>query len=196
MRGDNQVDLLNLWLLSGLIAHKAVWELMKSKQPPSPAVRKAAQPLKTTVVKAVKICILAGLAVQTLLPPVFPIEAAPELLRSLGVSIYTAGLLIAIVGRLHLGDNWLDIEEAGTRRNQIVVSRGIYSLIRHPIYTGDLMLLLGLELALRSWLVVGVLLLSPAILLQAIREEDFLRETLPGYDDYCRRTKRFVPFVA
>ncbi|HEV8525468.1 MAG TPA: hypothetical protein VGQ71_13300, partial [Terriglobales bacterium] len=67
---------------------------------------------------------------------------------------------------------------------------------RHPIYVGDLLLLVGLELALNSWLVMAVLGLVPFVLRKAILEERILAERLPGYGEYIRRTKRFIPYVA
>jgi protein-S-isoprenylcysteine O-methyltransferase Ste14 len=51
-------------------------------------------------------------------------------------------------------------------------------------------------LTLNSRLLFAILLMVPAILLQAIREERLLLRNLPGYGDYCERTKRFLPFVA
>jgi len=45
-------------------------------------------------------------------------------------------------------------------------------------------------------LVFAILLMVPVILHQAIREERLLARDLPGYRDYCRRTKRFLPFIA
>jgi len=68
-------------------------------------------------------------------------------------------------------------------------------LIRHPIYVGDLLLLIGLELALNSWLVLPAIILVPIVLAKAVQEERLLTQTLPGYEEYCRRTKRFVPFL-
>jgi protein-S-isoprenylcysteine O-methyltransferase Ste14 len=35
----------------------------------------------------------------------------------------------------------------------------------------------------------------PPVLVRAIQEERHLRKVLPGYEDYARRTKRFIPFV-
>jgi len=67
--------------------------------------------------------------------------------------------------------------------------------VRHPIYTGDLLLLLGLELALNSWAVIGVVAMAVYVRRQAIREERNLLEKIPGYDQYCRCTARFVPFL-
>jgi protein-S-isoprenylcysteine O-methyltransferase Ste14 len=184
---------LRIYLLLGLVAHKALWELLKRKpvSPPPPAPTS----LAVTFVKAVKIAILLGIAAQTLLPEILPISPEPDSLRLIGAALYTAGLVIAIFGRLQLGNNWLDIETAGVLRHQAVVDHGLYRYIRHPIYTGDLLLLTGLELALNSWLVLGVILLAPVVFKKAVGEEQMLAQSLPGYGEYCRRTKRFVPFL-
>lgn len=187
---------LRLYLLAGLIAHKAVWEILKRRkattgEKPTPKP----QPLSVQLVKAVKIAILLGIVAQTMLPEILPISQEPFLLRAVGVAIYTAGLLIAVIARFQLDSNWSDIETAQVLSHQQVVSNGIYGFVRHPIYVGDILLLFGLELSLNSWLVVGVALMTPVILLQATREEKKLIETLPGYDVYCQQTKRFIPFV-
>lgn len=187
---------LRLYLLAGLIAHKAVWEILKRRKAPSterPAPK--AQPLAVQLVKGVKVAILLGIVAQTMLPEILPISQEPFLLRVAGVAIYTAGLLIAVIARFQLDSNWSDIETAQVLSHQQVVSNGIYGYVRHPIYVGDILLLFGLELSLNSWLVLGVALMTPVILFQATREEKKLVETLPGYDVYCQNTKRFIPFV-
>lgn len=193
---------LRIYLLGGLLVHKAVWEFLKHRQTAGrarPDLGHARKPARRAfsvqAVKAVKIAVLVGIAVQTLLPDVLPLTGDPLLLRIAGTFIYSAGLLIAIRGRTELGGNWSDIEAARVLNEQKVVSNGPYRLIRHPIYVGDLLLLLGLELALNSWLVVGVLLLAPIVLRQAVREEKKLASALPGYQAYCESTKRFIPFI-
>jgi protein-S-isoprenylcysteine O-methyltransferase Ste14 len=185
------VDLLRLYLFAGLVAHKAVWELLKRR---GGAPKKV--PLGVKLIKSVKILILAGILAQTLLPDVLPLASDPGPLRAAGAALFSFGLAIAVLGRVQLGDNWLDIESAAVKRKQAVVSRGVYGYVRHPIYVGDLILLIGLELALNSWLVLAAALLAPVVLRQAMKEESVLLRSLPGYDDYCRRTKRFIPFVA
>lgn len=190
------LDLLRLYLLVGLLLHKAVWEVMKRNRGVRATAKPAPRSFRVTLVKAVKMGILLGILVQTLLPDILPLSSDPQGLRIAGAILYTAGLAIAIAGRVQLGDNWLDIETAGVKQRQTVVSRGIYRFIRHPIYAGDLLLLAGLELALNSWLILFVALLTPVVLRQAIREEQMLVSTLPGYNSYCRRTKRFIPYVA
>lgn len=187
---------LRIYLLSGLIAHKAYWEFMKrgaaTKRPSKPSAS-----LKITLVKAVKIAILIGILVQTLLPwSVFPLARDPFFLQMFGAVLFTLGLGSAIAGRAHLGQNWADIETPTSVYKPALVTHGLYRYIRHPIYTGDILLLVGLEMALNSWLVLLILSMIPAILRQAVSEERLLVSNIPGYKDYCRRTRRFLPFVA
>lgn len=185
---------LRIYLLTGLIAHKALWEALKRRSSGG-AAKQERQSLSLRLIKGAKIAILLGVVAQTMAPDILPISSSPFWLRVTGVSIYTAGLVVALLGRLQLGESWSDIETAQVLRDQAVVSRGLYRYIRHPIYVGDLMLLAGLELSLNSWLALAVGLLAPVVLWKAVREEKMLMESLPGYDAYCAQTKRFIPFV-
>lgn len=186
---------LKIYLLGGLVAHKAVWEYMKRSSGSGTTPKTESPGPLVTAVKGVKILILTGIAVQTLLPDILPISDSPEKIRLTGAIIYTIGLVIALIGRLQLGKNWSDIEEAQVLSRQQVVSHGIYRYIRHPIYVGDVLLLIGLELALNSWLVLGALALVPFVVWKAIGEEEMLAASLSGYEEYRARTKRFIPFV-
>ncbi len=192
--------LMRAYLLSGLIAHKALWEILKRKPRPAQAETPSPVAPQARLVKLVKLAILAGIVAQTMIPyhwltPLLIMTPDATSLQLAGVLLYTLGLAIAMMGRLHLGDNWSDIETAQVLKKQAVVSRGVYRFIRHPIYVGDLLLLYGLQLALNSWLVLGVVLLTPVVLRQAVREEAMLVDRLEGYAEYCRATKRFIPFV-
>ena len=184
---------LKLYLLSGLILHKVIWEVLRKKADEKPQETRS---FSLFAVKSVKIGILLGIIAQTILPfDLLPIGENSFNLRAVGIIIYTLGLLTAIAARFQLGDNWANIETGQVLQNQQVVARGVYGFIRHPIYTGDLLLLLGLQLALNSWLFLGVFLLAPVVMLKAIKEEKMLVRELSGYGDYCARTKRFIPFV-
>lgn len=187
--------LLPGYLLAGLIAHKLLWEVLKRKTGSKGATPSTPKTLRVQAVKTVKLAILLGLVVQVFLPDVLPITTDDTGVRTVGVIIYTLGWLAAVVSRLQLQANWTDIETPGVLESQSVVNRGLYRRIRHPIYVGDLLLLFGFELALNSWLVLGIVLLTPVVLRQAIQEEALLADRLPGYRDYCRTTKRFIPFL-
>ena len=190
------MDLLHFYLLAGLVAHKVVWEVMKRHQKQPLRIRIFAGSWIVRLARLAKVCILVGLLAQTLLGDVLPISQHPGSLRVFGAALYTVGLLVAVAARVRLGDNWTDIETAGVLERQELVEEGVYRYIRHPIYLGDLCLLAGFELALNSWLALGVLVLAPVVLRQAREEEKVLLVNLPGYRDYCARTKRFIPFLA
>ncbi len=186
---------LRFYILAGLIIHKLLWEVLKRKQVGPIAPPRQSRSVLGFAVRAVKISILLGILVQTMLPDLLPIAREASAVRIAGVIIFTTGLLVAIVSRIHLGANWSDIEKAKVLSEQAVVARGLYRLIRHPIYVGDLLLLIGLELSLNSWLVILVVLMAPIVLWQAVSEERMLVISLPGYGAYCMRTKRFIPFI-
>jgi protein-S-isoprenylcysteine O-methyltransferase Ste14 len=184
--------LLQIYLLAGLVLHKIVWEILRQKSLEKPTEKKS---LKLSAVKGVKISILLGVIAQIFLPNWFPLTTDSYTIQVVGTVIYTIGLLTAIAARFQLGDNWSNIETGQVLQSQQVVAKGVYGFIRHPIYTGDIFLLLGLELALNSWLVLGVLILAPIVMIQAIKEEKMLIEKLSGYEMYRAQTKRFIPFV-
>lgn len=186
--------LLRAYLLAGLVAHKALWEILKRRIPAARRQETRASPIRTGI-KVAKTLVLAGIASQTVLPEILPIASEPGVLRAVGVALFTFGLALAMAGRIELGDNWLDIEDAEVRQGQALIATGVYNYVRHPIYAGDLILLAGFELSLNSWLVLGVGLLIPVVVVRARMEESMLSQALRGYDDYRARTWRFVPFV-
>ena len=81
--------------------------------------------------------------------------------------------------------------------DQRVISTGPYALVRHPMYSGGLILLFGIPLALGSWW--GMLINIPmtaAVLWRLLDEERFLVEKLPGYAEYRGTVKyRLIPLV-
>ena len=186
---------LRAYLFAGLAAHKAIWEIMTRRQPHAPAVNPSPQSLAVLVVKAGKIGVTLALFVQLFLPEILPIAPNPFLPCLIGLSLFTFGLLIAILARVELGNNWSDIEVGKVQQTHALVNGGVYRYIRHPIYAGDLAMLLGFELALNSWLVLAVLAIAIPTISRAVREEKVLAQTVAGYDVYCTQTKRFIPFV-
>ena len=80
---------------------------------------------------------------------------------------------------------------------QTVVSTGPYALVRHPMYAGALVMLVGVPLALGSWWGLFVLLvILPVLIWRLLDEERFLRQNLPGYAEYQTKVKyRLMPFI-
>jgi len=86
------------------------------------------------------------------------------------------------------------IEVAG---DQKVISTGPYAVVRHPMYAGGLLYLLGTPFALGSYW--GLLVLAgmmPFLIGRLLEEERFLSKNLPGYTEYCAKVRwRLIPGV-
>jgi protein-S-isoprenylcysteine O-methyltransferase Ste14 len=80
---------------------------------------------------------------------------------------------------------------------QTVISKGPYAFVRHPMYSGALIMLLGTPLALASWWgLVPFVLMVAVIVLRLLDEEKLLIANLPGYAEYVARVKyRLMPLV-
>lgn len=78
---------------------------------------------------------------------------------------------------------------------QKVITTGPYAFVRHPMYVGVLIMVLGVPLALGSWWgLLIVLATTPILLLRILDEERMLRGELDGYEDYTRSVRyRLVP---
>jgi len=80
---------------------------------------------------------------------------------------------------------------------QRVISTGPYAIVRHPMYAGGALYLLGTPLALGSyWALAVVAAMLPFLIWRLLDEERFLAADLPGYAEYQRQVRyRLVPFV-
>jgi protein-S-isoprenylcysteine O-methyltransferase Ste14 len=81
--------------------------------------------------------------------------------------------------------------------DQKVITTGAYSIVRHPMYSGALLLLFFTPVALGSWYaLVFVIPMVVVIILRLNDEETLLLKSLPGYKEYCRKVQyRLIPYV-
>ena len=80
---------------------------------------------------------------------------------------------------------------------QKVISTGPYALVRHPMYAGALVMLLGIPIALGSWWgLLVIVAMMPALLWRLLDEEEFLTRNLPGYAEYQSKVRyRLIPLL-
>lgn len=83
------------------------------------------------------------------------------------------------------------------QENQTVVDTGLYSIVRHPMYSATLLLFLTMPLILGSIYAFLVFLAYPFIIAKRIKhEEEFLEKELLGYKEYKQKVKyRLIPFI-
>jgi len=112
-----------------------------------------------------------------------------------GLALVVIGLGFAVAARVSLGGNW-----SGTvtlKKDHELVQSGPYALVRHPIYTGLLVALIGTAIAIDRWrALAGLALLLAGIVYKISVEERFMREQFgEAYARYRARVKALVPFV-
>lgn len=81
--------------------------------------------------------------------------------------------------------------------DQPVISSGPYRLVRHPMYAGLILAQLAMPIGLASLVTLPLfVLLIVFYVVRLLDEEKLLSRSLPGYSQYCRRTRyRLVPFL-
>ena len=81
------------------------------------------------------------------------------------------------------------------RKNRKLAVTGPYAYTRNPLYLGSILIAAGFAVALLSWLLALVLAVGFALIYIPViaSEEQFLRATFPGFDDYCRSVPRLIP---
>jgi protein-S-isoprenylcysteine O-methyltransferase Ste14 len=84
-----------------------------------------------------------------------------------------------------------------TVEGQKVISTGLYARLRHPMYTGVLVMITGVPLALGSWWGLAILVLTtPVLMWRILDEEQLLKKDLPGYIEYAQKVRyRLVPYL-
>ena len=121
-----------------------------------------------------------------------PLWPPGPVLPLIGTAIVAAGIGYASWARVHLGRNWSS--KVVVKEDHALIRTGPYRLVRHPIYAGMLLALLGSALAVGEWR--GFLALAFAligVLFRVHAEETRMTETFPEYADYKRQSSALVP---
>jgi protein-S-isoprenylcysteine O-methyltransferase Ste14 len=140
-----------------------------------------------------------GLGLNFWLPPLFrgaTITWHRSLLFFTGITLMLSGVALRWYAIHVLGRYFT--QEVAIRPDQPVIQSGPYRYIRHPSYSGTLMTMLGIGLAMTNWASL-MAIMACTLFGHSYRiavEEHALREKLgQPYIDYMRRTRRFIPFV-
>jgi protein-S-isoprenylcysteine O-methyltransferase Ste14 len=116
------------------------------------------------------------------------------LMGVIGVVLCALGIGLAIWARTYLGRNWG--VPMSRKENPELVTTGPYAYVRHPIYTGILIAMLGSAIGTSPFWALPLVLFGIFFVYSARKEEKLMMEEFPEqYPAYMRRTKMLVPFI-
>jgi protein-S-isoprenylcysteine O-methyltransferase Ste14 len=164
-------------------------ELLERRMKVGPAAE------KETAQKIIMTFALAGFFALLLLPAFdhrFGWSKLPAYLALAGDVLVGLGFFLTF---LVLRENSYSASTIQVIEGQKVISTGLYAIVRHPMYAGALVMLLGMPLALGSWWgLCALLFIVPVLIWRLLDEERLLRKELPGYVEYTREVRyRLVP---
>jgi protein-S-isoprenylcysteine O-methyltransferase Ste14 len=113
----------------------------------------------------------------------------------IGLMFCFSGVLIACYSRYKLGDNWsLSVQK---KENHELIQSGIYSIIRHPIYSGLLLLFIGNAIIVGDYRgIIAVIIIFISFWLKLLKEERYLISIFGNqYLAYKEKTKALIPFL-
>jgi protein-S-isoprenylcysteine O-methyltransferase Ste14 len=115
-------------------------------------------------------------------------------LQGIGLAIFLLGLALAIWARVYLGRNWgMPMSQ---KADPELVTTGPYRSIRHPIYSGIILAMIGTTIAVSLYWLAAVVVVGAYFVYSAIMEERYMAGRFPdSYPDYKRSTKMLIPFI-
>jgi protein-S-isoprenylcysteine O-methyltransferase Ste14 len=142
---------------------------------------------------ALQFLLIATIVGLGLVAPGWPDGARWWLKGAGALLVFGGALVIALAGRA-LGSGFTPFPRPA--EGAALVEDGPYAVVRHPVYSGGILVAAGISLALSPWALAATGILAVVWGLKARVEERFLAERYPRYADYCARTRyRLIPYV-
>jgi protein-S-isoprenylcysteine O-methyltransferase Ste14 len=166
-------------------------ELLERRMQAGPAAE------KETTQKIIMAFAMAGFIALLIFPAFdhrFGWSKLPPYVVLAGDALVALGFFLTF---LVLKENSYSASTVQVVEGQKVISTGPYAIVRHPMYAGALVMLLGIPLALGSWWgLCALLFIVPVLIWRLLDEERLLRKELPGYVEYTRKVPyRLVPYL-
>ena len=118
-----------------------------------------------------------------------------EIAAAVGLALTIGGISFALWARFYLKGNWSAM--VALKEDHTLIRTGPYAIVRHPIYTGLLLAMLGTAIAVGELgCFLGVILAFAGWIAKARMEECFLLQQFGGtYSQYSHHVKALIPFV-
>jgi protein-S-isoprenylcysteine O-methyltransferase Ste14 len=115
-------------------------------------------------------------------------------LKGIGLAVFLLGIALAVWARVYIGTNWG--MPMSRKVNPELVETGPYRKIRHPIYSGIILAMIGTAIAVSVYWLIAAVVLGGYFIYSAVHEEQYLEELFPGaYPEYKESTKMLIPYV-
>ena len=148
------------------------------------------------------VLMLSAIVVGFSLAPIdiFHLNLSPTFegnIKNIGLGFYFIGMLLfmASMNANEFAETTVNIQE---ERGQRVIETGIYAMVRHPMYTGFIFFITGVNIWLGTYLslLLSLVFLAIALKSRISIEEKTLLNDLEGYEDYCKKVKaRLIPYL-
>jgi protein-S-isoprenylcysteine O-methyltransferase Ste14 len=137
--------------------------------------------------------LVAAIVVLGVAGPAWP-SSAHWPLKAVGALLAVTGAVVMVMAARALGAGFTPFPRPSAVGR--LVDTGPYAVVRHPVYTGGILLFAGISLALSPWALVGTAALAVLWALKSHLEERFLAARYPAYAAYRARTRfRLVPYL-
>ncbi len=154
----------------------------------------AEQERSQNIIQAIAAIVFIAIFVLSVLDHRFAWSTVPLSLIALGDFLIVLGFYLVF---LVFKENTFASGTIEIGADQKVIATGPYALVRHPMYIGALVMLIGVPLALGSfWGLLAIVPMVVVLVARLLDEEKFLAKNLAGYSEYQGKVKRrLLPLI-
>lgn len=117
-----------------------------------------------------------------------------DLVLIIGLGLFLIGMSLAIWARVYLGANWG--MPMSLKKDPDLITTGPYKYIRHPIYAGLILMLLGSSIDINFYWLIAMVIAGAYFIYSAFAEEKVLSKQFPKtYPSYKSSSKMLIPFI-
>lgn len=186
------MHIVDIMILAGWIAFWIYWLVAATRARARPRSGRAGVFTRFAGMRVVVLLILLLLVRLRVFKG--PMGTSDPWLLGVGTAVFALGLGLAVWARVYLGRNWgMPMNEAA---DPDLVTTGPYHRVRHPIYSGIILGMIGTAVAVSLYWLIAVALLGAYFIYSAVMEERYMSTLFPdAYPSYKRSTKMLIPFI-
>ena len=114
-----------------------------------------------------------------------------------GVVLLVVGFIISLIAKKQLGASWSPSIRIDSEEDKKIVTSGLYSIVRHPIYFGLVFILLGIDIYAADYVLwtMSVIVLVVVVIRIEFEEKELKNRFGEKYNAYAKKTKKIIPGI-